>query len=235
MKILAVLTLLCASLTTYLQAADQGKHLFILSGQSNMERLNPADSFTPAVETAFGKDNVIVVKDAKGAQPIRRWYKEWKPTQGESEGVNGDLYDKLMTKVTEATKDQKIESVTFIWMQGERDARESHGSVYAKSLKGLIEQISKDLKRDDVNVVIGRINDSNNTNKDYADWNLIREIQVNLTKELPSADWVDTDDLNHDQKDPIHATKDGIVTMGTRFAEKAIALIKTRKGTADKK
>jgi arylsulfatase A-like enzyme len=44
-------------------SAEQKKHLFILSGQSNMAGLNPEISFTPAVETAFGKDNVIVVKD----------------------------------------------------------------------------------------------------------------------------------------------------------------------------
>ena len=57
--------------------ADDAKHLFILSGQSNMAGLRPEESFTPAVEAAFGKDHVIVVKDAQGGQPIRRWYKKW--------------------------------------------------------------------------------------------------------------------------------------------------------------
>ena len=57
-------------------ASGQGVHLFVLSGQSNMVRLNPNVSFTPAVKAAFGKDNAIVVKDAVGAQPIRRWYKK---------------------------------------------------------------------------------------------------------------------------------------------------------------
>ena len=58
-------------------AAAGKAHLFILSGQSNMERFDPAISFTPAVIEAFGKDSVIVVKDAKGSQPISRWDKEW--------------------------------------------------------------------------------------------------------------------------------------------------------------
>ena len=52
----------------------QGKHLFILSGQSNMAGLNPNESFTPTVQKAFGKENVIVVKDALGGRPIRCWY-----------------------------------------------------------------------------------------------------------------------------------------------------------------
>jgi len=62
--------------TANTNASKQKTHLFILSGQSNMAGLNPQISFTPTVETAFGKENVIVVKDAKGGQPIMRWYKK---------------------------------------------------------------------------------------------------------------------------------------------------------------
>jgi hypothetical protein len=48
-------------------------HLFILSGQSNMDGLDPDESFTPMVEAEFGAERVIVVKDAHDGQPIRRW------------------------------------------------------------------------------------------------------------------------------------------------------------------
>ena len=50
-------------------SGGEGKHLFILSGQSNMAGLRPQESFTPAVVAAFGKSEVIVVKDAHGGQP----------------------------------------------------------------------------------------------------------------------------------------------------------------------
>ena len=53
------------------------KHLFILSGQSNMELLNPYESFIPKLEEKIGQNKIIVIKDAKGGQPIRRWYKKW--------------------------------------------------------------------------------------------------------------------------------------------------------------
>ena len=56
----------------------KGNHLFILSGQSNMVGLKPEESFTPIIEKKYGKEKIIIVKDAKGGQPIRRWYKEWK-------------------------------------------------------------------------------------------------------------------------------------------------------------
>lgn len=228
----AVLALL--GLTTFAQADGQidklaaGKHLFILSGQSNMQFLDPNISFTPTVEKALGKENVIVVKDAQGAQPIRRWYKEWKPAEGDEPKATGDLYDRLMGKVQKAIQGQKIASVTFVWHQGERDAKEGHGKVYAKSLKGLVAQLSKDLGRNDVNVVIARINDYSMDNKSYPHWTMVRDVQVQVAKELPHADWVDTDDLNG-PKNGIHATSEGYITLGKRFAEKAIALIKSGK------
>lgn len=206
----------------------QGKHLFILSGQSNMARLDPTVSFTPAVEEAFGKEGVIVVKDAQGAQPIRRWHKEWKPAEGGEPKATGDLYDRLMKKVRAAINGKSVASVTFVWMQGERDARESHGTVYAASMKGLVKQLSDDLNRDDVHVVIGRINDFAMDNKPHPHWTLVREAQVQAANDLPRAAWVDTDDLNDDNRDPIHATKEGYDTLGKRFAEKAIELIKAR-------
>ena len=46
------------------------KHLFILSGQSNMQGHRPDEAFTPTVEKALGKDKVIVVQDALGGQPL---------------------------------------------------------------------------------------------------------------------------------------------------------------------
>ena len=48
-----------------------------------MVGLKPAESFTPTVEKKFDKENVIIVFDAHGGPPIRRWYKEWKPEGGE--------------------------------------------------------------------------------------------------------------------------------------------------------
>jgi hypothetical protein len=97
------------------------------------------------VREYFGKDEVIIVFDAQGGKPIRDWYKEWKPENGMKPGNNGALYDRLMKKVKPAIEGQKIASVTFLWMQGERDAKEKHGSVYEASLKGLSAQLADDL------------------------------------------------------------------------------------------
>lgn len=207
------------------------KHLFILSGQSNMGGLNPNISFTPTVEEAFGKENTIVVKDAMGGQPIRRWYKTWKPATGEAPEDTGDLYDRLINKVNAAIAGQAIKTITFVWMQGERDAREEHGEVYGASFAGLLDQLRKDLGREDINFVIGRLSDFDMTNKRYPHWTMLRDVQVQLAEADARGAWVDTDDLNDKPgkngavKHDLHYTKDGYKILGQRFAEKAIELI----------
>ena len=226
-KLLVVLALLLTS------SAMAEKHLFILSGQSNMAGLKPEESFIPTVEKEFGKENVIVVKDALGGQPIRRWYKKWKDANGKPFDKAGDLYDRLMKKVNDAVKGQKLKSVTFLWMQGERDAKEKHGPVYKESFKGLLEQVKADLKHKDLNFVIGRLSDFDMNNKRYPHWTMVRDVQVELAKEDPRGEWVDTDDLNDGKnrkgkqiKDDLHYSAEGYVTFGKRLADKAIGLIK---------
>jgi hypothetical protein len=200
----------------------QKVHLFILSGQSNMAQFDPELSFTPALENAFGKTNVVVVKDAERGQSISRWYKKWKSAIGKTPKDTGDLYDRLMTKVKEAIKGKTVSTITFIWMQGESDTLKRQGEVYLASLQGLRKQIQDDLKRNDINFVIGRISDHGNAN---SQWTLVRNAQVMVAEVDPMAAWVDTDDLNGPHND-LHYTKDGYDKLGQRFAEKAIALIK---------
>lgn len=198
-----------------------------------MAGLNPKISFTPTVEAAYGKENVTVVKSAQGGQPIRRWHKEWKPAKGNEPKATGDLYDVLMKAVNTAIKGKKYATVTFVWMQGERDAKEKHGEVYAASMKGLIDQLAKDLGRDDVNFVIGRLSDYDMDDKRYTHWTMVRKAQVAVAEASPRGAWVDTDDLNDKQnkktkqvKHDLHYTGEGYKTLGKRFAEKAIELIK---------
>ena len=233
MKHLYIIALLTLISVSYVNAGEPEIHLLILSGQSNMARLDPNKSFTPAVTKEFGRDNVIVVKDAMGTQPIRRWHKKWKPAKGDQPNETGDLYDRLMTKVNAAIKGKKVKTVTFVWMQGERDAREKDGEVYAASFKGLIDQFEEDLRRKDINFVIGRLSDFDMDNKKYPHWTMVRKAQVEVAATSPRGAWVDTDDLNDGKnrngkkiKNDLHYSVEGYKTLGKRFAEKSIELIK---------
>jgi hypothetical protein len=212
--------------------AKKEKHLFILSGQSNMVRMNPQLSFIPALEAEFGKEKIIVVKDAMGSQPISRWYKNWKSPNGNSPENRGDLYDVLLHKVKDSIKNEQLASVTFIWMQGERDARMQFASVYEESLLGMYQQLSTDLKRDDINFIIGRLSDFDMENKKWPHWTRIRDIQEKGGNSNPNFVWINTDDLNtgidnngKDVTNDLHLTKEGYKILGERFGEKAIELI----------
>lgn len=206
-------------------------HLFVLSGQSNMAGMDPDVSFTPTVTAALAGDEVIVVKSAQGGQPIRRWYKQWKPASGDEPKATGDLYDVMMTRVRAAVGDKKIDTVTFLWMQGERDAREQHGEVYAASMRGLIDQFAADMNRSDINFVIGRLSDFSNGNTSYKHWDEVRAAQVAVADADARGAWINTDDLNDmpakdgGTRDDLHMTKDGYRIMGERFAAAALKLI----------
>ncbi len=216
-------------------AAD-GVHLFVLSGQSNMQGHRPQEAFTPAVIQALGEENVLVVQDALGGQPIQRWYKDWKDPDGRKPEKTGDLYDRLMGKVHQAIEGRNLASVTFIWMQGERDAKMKWGKVYESSLKGLHQQFSEDMGREDVNFVIGRLSDFDMDNQRYPHWTMVRDIQVKVANSNPRFAWVNTDDLNdgtNRQGKPIendlHYSGEGYKTLGKRFAESALELIQTNR------
>ncbi len=78
MKFLRVATLAAVLSVSSANAVAGGKHLFILSGQSNMQLMDEEKSFVPAVKAAFGSAEVIVVKLAKKARSIRYWHKEYR-------------------------------------------------------------------------------------------------------------------------------------------------------------
>jgi len=221
-----VLTVLLSLSCLRVTAADVGKHLFLLSGQSNMKRFQHKQFFTPAVQAAYGADNVIVIKNAQGGQPISKWYKAWTSGKGEKPEKTGQLYDSLIKNIKEKTAGTKIKSVTFIWMQGEADAKADNVDVYAKSFRGLLGQLEKDLKRKDINIIIGRLSDFGLKNRSNPKWGEMRKVQMALADENPHACWVDTDDLNGEKHSLHYVKPEGYRKLGERYVEAAKKLIK---------
>lgn len=215
------------------QGAEKKVRLFILSGQSNMAGLDPNVSFTPAVEKEFAGDDVIVVKFAIGGQPICRWYKKWQLPSGAANEkavprTLGDLYDRTLAEVTKALGDKRPDTVAFVWMQGERDAKMGWQDAYYDALRGTIEQIRKDLKHPQIAVVIGRLSDCQLGDQG---WDAVRAIQEKVAADEPLGAWVDTDDLNPDAAGKgLHYSKAGYAELGKRFAAKAIELIRKQDG-----
>ena len=223
MKSLRAAVWLLLALSPVISAGeDSAKHLFILSGQSNMAGMKPEVSFTPAVTKAFGKENIIVAKSAYSGASIRSWAKSNHefppPTRGRVPKVRGHFYDTLIKGVKGAIKGQSLKTVTFVWMQGESDLNNTAYDVY---LKELIWQIQSDINFKDINIVIGRISDCGlDRPKRLEGKKYIRKTQQEFAEAHPRGAWVDTDDLN-DKKQPdgtivhdLHYTPEGSPALG---------------------
>lgn len=223
-------------------------HLFILSGQSNMEGMNPKGGFEAEAAKLFPGADMAYVKFARGGRPIRCWVAEWDdiakkhgldpvPFRArDKEDMKGTpYYQPILDEFTKLLeKHPQPASVTFCWMQGESDASQKCDAAYGDALQQLIANLRRDLKQPKMYFVIGRISDC----QENAAWNTVRKAQVALASADPRGAWVDCDDLNDKEKDgnkfnDLHYTKEGYELLGRRFVRQAKALIEGRKPAAD--
>lgn len=211
---------------------EKPKHPFILSGHSNMIGA-VRDAFSDRVQERFGKKNVSVVMRMKSGRGIRFWVVDYRQSKGRGLTIkkmnsNGEEYKPLSEAALAAVKDDLFDTVGFVWMQGESDANNRLSEVYKESFLKLMGQLEKDLGRDDLYFVIGRINDYARSRPENEHWHRVRESQVKLGRSAGNA-WINTDDLNGgDAAQPngdIHFPREGAVSLGRRFADKAIELI----------
>ncbi len=214
------------------------QHLFILSGQSNMTG-GLLKGFTGKVEEAFGKENVTIALSMQSGRGLRYWCSDYrypdnpKPSENEQ---NGSLYKPLIDAVKTAAGDKSFDTVTFIWMQGESDAFKGWAEVYAENFLKLLNRLKADLKRETLRFVIGRISDHDMKNEKFPHWTKMREVQVKLAESHADGGWIHTDDLNGGEAGvpggELHYPNDESVTLGVRFATKAIEMIRGAQAAA---
>ena len=235
-RLLRLVGLVVLALGLSASAKKTGKHLFILSGQSNMTG-GLKTGFAKTVEGTFGADNVVVVHHSKSGRGIRFWDKDYTfpenyrfPGKGvpseRTKLQHGQEYGPLIEKAREAFDGKTFDTVTFVWMQGESDGMRGLGPAYEKSFLRLLGRLKKDLNRKNVAFVIGRINDSHMSEPN---WKAMRDVQVKLAEDADHGAWIDTDDLS-EPDNGVHFPRENYPKLGQRFAEKAVVLI--RKGSA---
>jgi len=176
--------------------------LFILSGQSNMALLDERHNFIPALQQAFPNDEIVVVKNSKGGQPIR----EWIFVESGKEPVTNSLYGREFT------------SACLVWYQGGADAKRKTQNTYEVHLKGLIKQLRTDINQPNMTVLIVRMNKHMLGDEG---WDAVRTIQVKVAEEDPLGDWLDTDLLGS----TLHYNKVQYGRLGEMLAEKTAALV----------
>ena len=248
MKIITVLSLALSAFLIVKAEAEKPVHLFVLSGQSNMQGMDPETGFMPEAKKLFKDEKVVYIKVAKGGQPICRWLEEWQDIAKKNglrendikrihKGGKVEFYQPILDQYKEMVKKHpKFKSVTFCWMQGERDANGGGQPAYKDALKLLISKLRRDLERPDMNIVIGRLSDAGEKKES---WAAMRKIQMEIVDEDPSGAWVDVDDLNDREKDgkvsnAVHYNRpEGYIILGQRFARQGYALIKGEKPAGD--
>lgn len=228
--------------------ADKPVHLFILSGQSNMAGMNPKAGFEPEAQALLAGADVVYLKVAVGGQPIRYWVAEWDEIARKhgldpakvraKDKQQGTLYyQPILDQYNDLLKQHpRPASVTFCWMQGERDAREHLEAAYGDALRQLVANLRRDLKQPHLNVVVGRLSDHGKPAD--APWQAVRKAQVDLATADPRGAWVDCDDLNDKVQNgatvnDLHYTKEGYELLGRRYARQAKALIDGQRPAAD--
>lgn len=227
-----------------LHAADKPAHLFILSGQSNMAGMNPKLGFEPEAAALFPNAHVAYIKVAAGGMPIRYWVAEWDeiakqhgldPGKARAADKNKGTvyYQPILDQFAELLKKHpNPASVTFCWMQGERDAKSNLDAAYGDALKQLIANLRRDLKQPNMNFVIGRLSDFGKPGD--VSWQAVRKVQVEIANGDPRGAWVDCDDLNNKEKNgavtnDLHYTPSGYELLGRRYVRQAKALIDGQK------
>ena len=243
-----LLSLALSAFLTFKAETEKPVHLFVLSGQSNMQGMDPETGFMPEANKLFKDEKVVYIKVAKGGQPICRWLEEWQEIAKKNgldknhikrihKGGEVEFYQPILDQYKGMLKKHpKFESVTFCWMQGERDASGGADAAYKDALKLLISKLRRDLERPDMNIVIGRLSDAGEKKES---WAAMRKIQMEIVDEDPSGAWVDVDDLNDREKDgkvsnAVHYNRpEGYNILGQRFARQGYALIKGEKPAED--
>jgi len=178
--------------------------------------------------------NIAIIKYSRGGTSIDTSaagrFGSWDPDYDKGTGVN--QYDHFLATVRNALAVTDIDGdgdpdvlipAGIIWMQGESDgaSKLEAAQKYESSLKRLMDLIRAAFRTDDLAVVIGRISDSGQDDRDGKVWNygdIIRAAQQSFVKKDANAALVTSTDSYH-YSDKWHYDGAGYLDLGNRFAE----------------
>lgn len=223
-------------------AAGTG-HLFILSGQSNLERLDP-QRFARVVKRRLRPEPVWQIRVAHGGQSIRGWVEGWDELARAAQipvpdGEAGAYYGEILEAYRNGVVEHGVpETVTLIWAQGETDVRKGLAAVYQPAFEAFVQQLQDDLEAPRLHLVLGRLSDFQpRLDAPSQAWADLRSWQVERGSRRGTA-WVDTDDLNdlgerRRSWNDLHYSKRGYRIFAKRLALQAAALVSGRSTARD--
>jgi hypothetical protein len=215
-------------LWTTLRVGDSGSFGPEISFASDMEQRMPGATIA-IMKYAVGGTGIARSVDYTDYIPAlsgfndhgRNWHP---PTDGREAGA---LYRALLANFHDAVsaleRDGKSwELCGFVWMQGEHEAGISRKMAedYEKLLSDFIRSVRKDLHAPALPFVIGQVNSHT-----WAYGDIARKCQAEVCRKDPRTLLVETVDLPRVSGDAAHFTADGMLTLGSRFADAMVKLI----------
>lgn len=222
------------------------KAAVILAGQSNMAGhgllsdlgdismpakarlfdLNPRDGFF-GPELGFAQrfleltplEELWLIKYAVGGSSLLSWEREWSAERAAiaDDADKGVLYPRLIRHVKGVTDGADAHLLACLWMQGESDSRYPRAAAeYLQNLTSLIGHFREDLRRPDLQFVMGLVNPAPDR---FAWLSTVRAAQRRAARTLPHVSLVDTDGLSR-HEDELHYDTSGQLELGRRFADR---------------
>lgn len=173
-------------------------NLHVIAGQSNAATIELLDYIT-AMEVHRPEACGVYVQHAITGSSMKRWYHGWGELVGEmTTQVEGSYFDELRNDlIPGAVIGRTIDTFTFVWVQGEADAK-VYADFYGEALQGLFDAVESEWGSP-VNFVLARLSDHGPRQANPVivyGWSKIRQEQVLLADTSPRILWVDADDLN---------------------------------------
>jgi hypothetical protein len=211
---------------------------------SNGSKNTHSDWFGP--ELSFGawlqKENldqkIAIIKYSRGGSALQEGvsgFGTWAPDYNDGNAIN--QYDNFLKTLDNAFAirdidgdgiEDKLIPTGIVWMQGEADAgKEKASQIYETNLKRMMDLFRAALRRDDLPIVIGKIADSGEDEKDGKMMDFIENVhqaQENFVKKDGHAALV-TSTQNYDFiEDKWHYTSKDYIHLGEEFAKAILRL-----------
>jgi hypothetical protein len=221
-------------------APQTNENLWTTLRVSDTGAFGPEISFARDVQQSWPREKIAIIKFASGGTGIARSldYNDYIPAVAgfDDKGRNwhpptdgrepGSLYKALIANVRIALlqldrKETSWNLSGFVWMQGEHEASISRkmANDYEQLLADFFRSVRNDLHTPSLPITIGQVNSHHWVYGDIA-----RKAQFEVCRKDPHCLLVQTIDLPRVQGDAAHFTADGMLTLGSRFAEAMLNL-----------
>lgn len=153
-----------------------------------------------------GSFDIGLIPTAVGGSEIREWHPE-----------TGKLYKEAIKRTKEAQKRGVVRAL--LWHQGESDATESNGSLYAKRLREVIAGFRRDLNVPDLLVLVGTLGsylDKHFAKNMFGNWKVVNEQIREVANEDNRVFLVEAEDLES-AGDNLHFSAVSAQRLGERY------------------